>query len=185
MWTLFAILFITILLVTYKYIIFLVKRFCLFLKLKKTNAKVIQNHKLWFLGTRRGKSCDFYIETTKEILSIKLFNCGDRSSTLVLTDNLHYFFRKRAIFVSMSPGSLEVPVEGCYQSRTNYNFNYRFRAEWKNKEVKNVLLVNPVCREIILKPTCADEITLGDGDIVNDMTVMSLSSLIKYIDSTV
>ena len=56
MLALFAILFTAILLVTYKYILFLVKRFRLLLKLKKTNTKVIGNSKLWLFGTRRGES---------------------------------------------------------------------------------------------------------------------------------
>lgn len=183
MWVFLLIFFIIILLIGYKQIRFLIKRFSLLFKLKKANAKVIGTRRLWFLGTKRGKSCDFYIETTKEILSIKLFDCGDRSSILVFTDNLHYFFRKHAIFVSMSPGSLKIPVDGRHKTRPNYDFNYRFHAEWKTKTIKNILLVHPVCREIIWKPEHGDEIPLGSGDLVNNMTVMSLLSLIKYIDS--
>ena len=49
--------------------------------------------------------------------------------------------------------------------------------------MKNVLLVNPTCREIIRKTERGDEIILGAGDVINNMTVMSLPSLIKYIDS--
>lgn len=67
-------------------------------------------------------------------------------------------------------------------SRPDYDFNYRPRVEWKDKAMKNVLLVNPTCREIIRKPERGDEIILGAGDVINNMTVMSLSSLIKYID---
>lgn len=181
---LFILLFAIIALVACKYIYFVIKRSRLLFKLKKANAKVTGTHKFWFLGTRGGEKCDFYVETEKEILSVKLFNCDDhRFSKLVLTDDRHFFFRKRAVFVSMSPGASDVYDDGRRMSRPDYDFNYRPRVEWKDKAMKNVLLVNPTCREIIRKTERGDEIILGAGDVINNMTVMSLSSLIKYIDS--
>ena len=147
---LFILLFVIIALVACKYIYFVIKRSRLLFKLKKANAKVTGTHKFWFLGTRGGEKCDFYVETEKEILSVKLFNCDDhRFSKLVLTDDRHFFFRKRAVFVSMSPGTSDVYVDGRRMSRPDYDFNYRSRVEWKDKAMKNVLLVNPTCREII------------------------------------
>ena len=93
---LFILLFAIIALVACKYIYFVIKRSRLLFKLKKANAKVTGTHKFWFLGTRGGEKCDFYVETEKEILSVKLFNCDDhRFSKLVLTDDRHFFFRKR------------------------------------------------------------------------------------------
>ena len=74
---LFILLFVIIALVACKYIYFVIKRSRLLFKLKKANAKVTGTHKFWFLGTRGGEKCDFYVETEKEILSVKLFNCDD------------------------------------------------------------------------------------------------------------
>ena len=62
---LFILLFVIIALVACKYIYFVIKRSRLLFKLKKANAKVTGTHKFWFLGTRGGEKCDFYVETEK------------------------------------------------------------------------------------------------------------------------
>lgn len=63
---LFILLFVIIALVACKYIYFVIKRSRLLFKLKKANAKVTGTHKFWFLGTRGGEKCDFYVETEKK-----------------------------------------------------------------------------------------------------------------------
>ena len=63
---LFILLFAIIALVACKYIYFVIKRSRLLFKLKKANAKVTGTHKFWFLGTRGGEKCDFYVETEKD-----------------------------------------------------------------------------------------------------------------------
>ena len=168
----------------YPYIRIFIKRLVMCGKLKllcrKYKFSLIPNHCFWFLGQNRGTNCDFYIETPDSVFAVKLFSVKHRVSELRFVLNGQYYIKRYIpLFYRIS-----IPVESRKKSINDYNFRKSAKDEWYLKDIKNVLLINPICYEVFLKENFSthDKI-ISSGDMVYGMTVYSFSgfrSALRY-----
>lgn len=164
------------------FIRFILKRIILVFKLKKLcnkgHLKLYRSNPFWFFGRKNGANCDFYLESEENIYSIKLFNVPKRSYMLVFTEDFKYFFRKILVIRGKSYNN-----DGKQRSMKSYNFRYKFRNEWELKKLHNILLIHPVCFEIHNRKLNGPEKLLGTSDMINGMSIYSLSRLIGHLET--
>jgi len=183
---LFSVLGIAIFLLCIPYIRFFFKRIQLYIKIKRVCAKkkykFHKNGYLWFLRTKNMQNCDFYIETQSEVYAIKLFGVLKRfSQTLIFTDENEYYIRSYTAIPTLS-GGFRIPTDGKINKMLKYNYRYHYKNEWEIKNPINVLLINPVPHEI--RKQCKDEseTILGNGDVVHNAQIYSLSGFITLLE---
>lgn len=144
-------------------------------------VRLHKNHALWLFGTRRGKDCDFYLETGDTIWSVKLFGVKTHHSELNLTDDGKYFMRE---YIAFAAGMFSrIPLDSK-KHELAVDFRADFNDDWYSKLFKPVLLVNPICMQINYS-TKTESRVIGAGEIVNEMYIYSLSRLISDIKSEV
>ena len=162
------------------------KRISCMIKIKKLCASkrydLHATHLFWFLGSKRSKKCDLYIETANEVFSIKLFGIPRRLSILILKENGEYFIRSFIALISYG-GGIRFPINGKPKPMPVYDFRYKYRYEWEIKTPRRVLLVNPVSMEFKRQPHHGGEVTVGAGEIVNGMEIDSLPRLLGDLES--
>ncbi len=153
------------------------KRFC-----NKRKIKLYPTHLFWLFGWHRGSFCDFYIETKQEIFAVKLWGVPRRLSVLIFTDNGKYFIRYYLAFISFTTSMVHYPINGKKKNFKEYDFRKKFRTEWEIKTPRNILLINPVCREIRYQPDRGGERIIGAGEFINNCEIESLSRLISELE---
>ncbi len=163
------------------YIRSIIKRVSMVCKLKnvckKQRLKLYPTHLFWMLGSRHGSACDFYIEGKSVIYSVKLFGVTCRSPILVFTEAREYYFRYLIVFISYSV--LSYSFNGKKKKFKDYDFRKKFRTEWEIKTPRNILLINPVCREIRYQTDRSEERIVGGGEFIYNCEIESLSRLIS------
>lgn len=170
-----------LLLLCYPYLRCFVKRIILSVKIKKLCQKrgfhLYPAHPFPAFGTKGRATCDFYIETKREILAVKLFACKRAHADLCFTQTGEYYFCNYVAFISIIGTSCRIPLETKKKQLPAYDFRYRYRDAWEIKLPKNILLVHPVCREIKYAGK-----TMGAGDVIANAELYSLSRLIGYLE---
>ncbi len=160
------------------------KRISLAIRLKKAcaeaKAQLIPAHFLWFLGSRSARGCDLYIETRRNIISVKLFGVSDKKADLVFTSDGKYFIRNYIAIIAAG-GGIRYPLDGKQHRIPDYDFRRRFSTEWEIKTPRRVLLINPVCNEIKFRTANGKESIIGAGQIVNNSEIQTLSRFIGDI----
>jgi len=173
-------------LLAYPYVRYFVKRISLRHRLaricRRKGYSIHGTHPLWWLGHKRGRACDFYIETPVHILSVKLFGLMRRTDTLVFTKDGCWLLRRFVAFASQIAILLRIPIEGRKHKIPDYDFRRYFRMEWEIKSSKNILLIHPTCLEIIHQPIHGAEVIIGTGDVVNGMEIYSMSRLFGLLE---
>ena len=154
-----------------------IKRIC-----KRKNLVVHPTHILWFLGSKRGKNCDFYIETPTQVLAIKLFGAPRRLSILTFKENGNYFFRSYVALLSYGAG-FHIPIDGREKKMPNFDFRYQCEKDWYEKKTRNVLLANPTPMEFRYQPLHGAESIISVGEVVNGMQIYSLQHLLKELEN--
>ncbi len=174
-----------LLLLSFPYIRLIFKRFSLVFRLKKACAdascKLIPARFLWFMGARSARGCDFYIETRREIIAVKLFSVLRKKNDLIFADGRKYFIR-RYIAVIAAGGGFRYPVDGRRRTLPDYDFRRNFLPEWELKTPRRILLINPVCNEIKFRAPNGREQIIGTGQYVNNYQIMTLSRLIGELN---
>lgn len=134
-----------------------------------------KNSPLWFLGSRYGKKCDFYIETEDEVFSVKLFGMLQKRSKLVIREGGDYFIRRfiGLIYYGTMSATFSA-VNGKSKKIPEYDFGYKYKSKWEKKQVIPVLLVNPVCAEFVFQPNQGAETVIEPGTSVNGKEITSL-----------
>lgn len=163
---------------------FFIKRIVCLIKITrichKKKYKLHKTHPLWFLGRKNRRWCDCYIETPKEIFSIKFFSTKRRLNILILKENREYFIR-RLLVLSWIVYFAWFKFDGNVKKLPDYDFRYQYRAEWINKTTRNVLLVNPVPMEIRHRASDGQERIVSAGDPACDMEIMNVSYLVNNL----
>ena len=164
-----------------------VKRMILAAKLRRLcrdqHYTLHKAHPLWFLGGKRGRRCDCYIETPSELWAVKLFGMPRRMAVLVIRGNGEYYIRSYIAMLSFGQG-IRFPINGKPRPMPRFDFRYKYRDEWEIKTPHHVLLVHPVSMEIRRQPERGAEIILGAGDAVNGMEIHSLPGLLGALETT-
>ena len=140
-------------------------------------------HTLWFLGGKYSKKCDIYIETENDVFSIKLFGMPNRRTVLVLKDDDKFFIR-RFFLMTYYISIVLWPINSKDKKIPSYDFKYGYKSEWNDKKFNKILLVNPVGMQFRYVSHRGMETTVRDGDIVNDMTVISLSQFLEKLKNS-
>ena len=153
-----------------------IKKLC-----KRKGYRLCATHPLWFLGGKRSRRCDLYVECANEVFAIKLFGMPRRLSVLVIKENGEYFIRSFIAMVSYG-GSVRFPIDGKPKRMPAYDFRYKYKEEWEIKTPRHILLVNPVSMELRRQPHHGGELIVGAGEIVNGMEIDSLSRLLGDLE---
>lgn len=148
---------------------------------KKNIFKIYPTHYFWWLGSRFGRSCDLYLETKEAIYSIKLFGNLRKLSILTFTDNCEYFIRYYIPLISFTTSTVSNPIKGKRKSYA-YDFRKDFHMEWETKVANNILLINPMYREIRYQPNMGGERIIGVGEFVYNCKIENLSRLISELE---
>ncbi len=154
-----------------------IKRMC-----QRKNLATHPMHPLWFLGSKKTKNCDLYIETPTQVLSVKLFGAPRRLSILTLKENGNYFFRSYIVLVSYGAG-FHVPFDGRERAMPSFDFRYQYKEAWDGKDIRNILLTNPAPMEFRYQPRHGGENIVCVGDTVNGMQLYSLQHLLRELES--
>ena len=180
------------------YVRFLAKRLHCLIKIKrvcKNRGFRLQGlHRLWFLGGNQRKSFDCTIETSEELLVVKLFGVAMRKRILVFTENRSYFTRAFS-------GALLAFVES-FDSRVKTIPEYELVGDesLNGKPIHKILLVNPVPMDMqlkgaqdkagnahaagidkILQAENRKETTISPGDVMYGMEVANLSRVLNLL----
>ena len=175
---------VAVLIIMFPHIRWFSKRLILKNKIKKLcirNSYIIHStHKLWFLGSKSSKNCDFYIETENQIFSVKLFGVLRRNSYLIFKEEGGYFIRGLLALVSRGWAHI-LPFEGKLKQLPVYNFKYKYKNEWDNKSIRQILLVNPVPMDFRYQTKHGCEINISAGEFIKGMEINSLSNFLKVL----
>lgn len=131
-------------------------------------------HPAWFLGSRYLKGCDFLIEGADAVFAVKLFGCFWPLKILIFRERGEYFFRARSAFLA--------PILEVFDGYPHVLPEYHF-PEADGKEVRRVLLVNPMPLEIRFQPSSGLESISGTGDLLRGMEIASLSHLLRIAEN--
>ncbi len=161
------------------------KRISLAIRLKRacksSGNRLVGAHFLWFLGSRSARGCDFYIETRREIIAVKLFGVTNKNADLVFTADGKYFIRNYIAIIAAG-GGIRYPIDGKHRALPDYDFRRRFRPEWELKTPRRVLLINPVCNEIKFRAPSGREQILGTTQMIHNFEIQTLSRLIGELN---
>ena len=161
---------------------FFVKRAIAISKLKKQckieGYSICGTHPLWQWGRKQAKKCDFYIETEKELFSVKLFASARRGRLLVVCENNEYFFRRINVFFAFG-SILRFYTDMSRRKFPQYDFSYKCTN--KTKKTRNILLIYPAYNTPLYQPSLGGERELSVGDELNGIELHTLSSFIEDI----
>lgn len=144
----------------------------------KRNIPLRGTHRFWHLGRRNAPSCDFSLEHDGELLAVKLFSVRRKSHTLVfLPREGRYALRRKKSVLYASINWLHLPFLADSHPLPAYRFDV---PNPQGLPQRNLLLIHPACGDILLADG-KEEVILGNGDLVNDMELTSLSHLLKKL----
>ncbi len=136
-----------------------------------------KNHALWFLGGKKGKRCDCYVETDKEVLAIKFFNIPRKRRVLVFREDGMYFVRR---FMGMEIRII-YSFDGRVKEFPKYDFEYRKMDGADDKCIRKILLVNPVPMEMRMQARNGKESIVSPGDRVYGLEVCNISRFLNEL----
>ena len=171
----------------YPYIRAFFKRLILCSKLlrlcKKKEYSLIPNKALWFFGGNREKDCDFYVETPTDIYSVKLFGMKKKWSVLYLLEGGEYMIRNYIATISFCGQGMLFPIDSKPQKLPGYNFRLNFKSEWDIKTPHNILLINPVCHDIMRRSKNGKEERVGAGEAFSGIEIYPLARFLGELES--
>ena len=180
---------IIIFLASLPFIRLVIKRISLAHRIKKAcranKLRLIPTKKLWFLGTRRSRNCDFHIETKTELISVKLFQMLRRSSLLHINQNEEYYCEHCIIMLfGRYGGSSAITCKTKPKLLPDYDFSYR--KPTSDKLHRKLLLINPVCASIQIhsKFKSGNGGNVDIGDRIGDTEIYALKPLISHLNNT-
>lgn len=150
---------------------------------KEKEYNLIPNKVFWFFGGSEGKDCDFYVETPADIYSVKLFGMKKKWSVLYLLEGGEYMIRNYIAAISFSGQGLRFPIDSKPQKLPGYNFRINFKSEWDIKTPHNILLINPVCHDIMRRSKNGKEARVGAGEAFDGMEIYPLTRFLGELES--
>jgi len=162
------------------------KRLNLFFKIKKVCQEkghiLTGTHRFWWLGDKAGKNCDCVIETAEERFAVKLFGMPRRKCVLVFTENKEFFIRR---FLFLVDGRFLLWIRETFESKAKpfpeYDFSFKQKENPSDKELRKILLINPVPIDMLMQEKVGKERTVIPGDEVYGMQIANQSWLLKEL----
>ena len=175
-----------VIIVLFPYARFLVKRINLYFKLKsfckKENLVLHKASAFWWLGIKKSGRCNFYIETSNSIYSIKLFPMLKSKSCLHFLEDRKYYLEKFLIFFGSYGSSARFSFKSRVHNMGEFDFRYNFNKDWHLKKFVPVLLLNPTCASVKLKTGNGEQV-IGDGDIIYEFYTFGMKGLMRKISN--
>lgn len=131
-------------------------------------------HPLWFLGSRYLQGCDFLMEDADTVFAVKLFGCFWPLKSLIFRERGEYFFRAHSSFLA--------PILEVFDGYPHVLPAYHFPAA-ESKDVRPILLLNPMPLEVLLQPSSGLETISGAGDMLRGMEIANLSHLLRIAEN--
>lgn len=153
-----------------------IKRIC-----RKKKYKLHKTHPLWFLGGKYRHTCDCYVETPKDVFSIKFFGIQRRIKILIFKENNEYYTR-RFFVIPYILGNIWFKFDGDHIKLPDYDFKYKYRREWEEKALHKILLVNPITMTVRTQSSTGIERNIREGDMACGMEMHNLSNLIRILN---
>ena len=147
---------------------FAIRRMC------RRSGLTLHAKPLWWLGSRYRKSVDCLIEGKETIFAVKLFGCLWPLKSLIFRERGEYFFRAHSAFIA--------PILEIFDGYPHALLEYLFPAA-EGKEVRPILLINPMPLEILLQPSSGLESISGPGDVLRGMEIANLSHLMRIAEN--
>lgn len=171
--------------VGFPYVKMLMKRTLLMLRLRKfckTHGYTCRGtHFLWWLGRRGGKMADFTLETPAKIYAVKLFSAVSYQRILCFSGE-EYFMKIPHIRPTAFGGGVRIYTESKRKTLPSWDApTVDSRGE---RAVEKVLLIHPSCHELCLILASGRASLLHEGDVLQGMTLHSLSAWLKALDQT-
>lgn len=143
-------------------------------RLCRRNGLTLHARPLWWLGSRYLKRVDCLIEGRDILFAVKLFGCLWPLKSLILCEHGTYFFRAHSAFLTA--------VLDIYDGYPHTLPAYSIPAH-ADKEVRPVLLINPMPLETLLQPASGPERISGPGDRVFGLEIANLSHLLRIAEN--
>lgn len=140
----------------------------------RRNGLTLHAKPFWWLGSRYLKGIDCLIEAQDVIFAVKLFGCLWPLKSLILRERGEYFFRAHSAFLTA--------VLDVWDGYPHTLPAYRIPQE-TGKEVRPILLINPMPLEILLQPSSGLEHISGPGDKVFGLEISNLSHLLRIAEN--
>ena len=149
---------------------------------KKNNYNLIKNSILWFLGGKNGSKCDFYVETPNNVYAVKLWGMRGYNTKLCFTKDGKYYIKGYGMWLLFG-GSFIGGSVSRRRSVNGYDFRSNFREEWYVKRFTPVLLVNPVCADIMKEGKDERLLPVVWGEDVNGASVYKITRFIGELEA--
>ena len=146
------------------WVLYLWLRFLLIrVRMHRAISRVCRQHG-WILG-RQNRGV-YLIEKDEDLFKAAVVGAVFRRSRLVFSDRGSYRFEY----------SFSIPL------RFEQSATFTHDGETRSIPDTDLILICPVCREIVLREGHLHETLLGDGDAVGGARVYSLSGILKLLD---
>jgi|GEM_PF-1932147 len=172
---------IALLILLYPYFRILIKRILLSSRIRKQcrqkGYKFKALHVLPFWGRNNGKSFDFCIETKSKLVYVKLLASKYKKSVLkcpTSSSRQYYFTNSLWLFSKWSQASMSYDTK--LQTLPNYDV-----PSAKNKQQLSILLIHPICFEIVGICSEGQKRILAAGDTIYGMRLESGKTVMEYI----
>ena len=169
----------------YPYLRITVKRFSLYLRIKRVCRRkgylLKSAHFCGFWGTNQRSRFDFYIETPNELLCVKLFAAKHKKSVLKLQDGnrLYYFTKTLCLFSRW--GQTSMAYNSKLRALPSYDFEVKASQGMESKTKTNILLIHPKCFEIHGIADDGTKRPLATGDTIHGMRLESGKTFLGYL----
>ncbi len=162
--------------ISFKYVRAFFKRLVFMFKLKKLCAensyKLYTNSFLWLLGKTPHNGCDFYVETEKQVYSVKFLFIPYKSRGITFIGSSEYFWG--------APG-----IKRTYKLPT-VDYLYKMRDDFARKPVMPYLLLSPASFHIYYIPHLGASLKevkrIGDLYFIDYFTIISQHRLLEMLE---
>lgn len=164
---------------------FFVKRISFYFRLKRVcknyGARYLGNKFLWLFSTRNSSNCDFYVETSDVVYSVKLFESIIERTEITFINATTYSVKNFRwcilpyTWLTVKPKVHKLP---------EYNFEYKIKNEFVSKNIVPIMVILPLPGFRFNKTEdCKSE--LYDGTVISDQyTVYSAKGFLEKLRQT-
>lgn len=163
-------------LLLYPFLRFILERMSMICKIKRicrSNGYVWQpSHRGYLFSNFKGRHCDFYVETSDEVYSVKLCGFALKRKMCNFIDETHYSIRNLHFQISYTAHGIQYDTK----SKPHWNFKAGCPKEYYVKRIIPVLLMTPVCMNV----TYMGE-PVGSSDFIGECYFYTVSGFCKRL----
>ncbi len=169
----------------FPYFRILIKRISLGVRLKalcrRKGYTLFPVRALPFLASNSARTCDFYIETPKEVLCVKLFAAKHKKSILKFMDKNRLYYFTNSLWLFSRWGQTTMTYDSKLHPLPIYDFQANIPPYDHQKSRTNILLIHPKCHEIHGIDENSQNRILAVGDTVCGMRLESGKTFLEHL----